>query len=186
MLNLPNILTISRIAAAPVLVALFYIPEGWAAWTALFVYIAAAATDYFDGMLARRYNQVSPFGKFLDPISDKIFVAAVLMLLAGFDRLEGVWLIPAIVIMMREFLIAGLREFLGPANIQLPVSKLAKWKTTIQMVAIGFLVIGPHGEVILPFTQQIGQIGLLTAAVLTVITGWDYLQAGIRHIKNMQ
>jgi len=184
-LNLPNSLTLFRIAVIPMLVGLFYVHEVWAVWAALSLYILAAITDFFDGYLARAMNQMSAFGRFLDPIADKLFVAAVLVLLAGFDRLPGLWLIPAIIIMMREILIAGLREFLGPYKIILPVSRLAKWKTTSQMVAIGFLIVGPLGEVILPYTLLIGQWGLVIAAILTVVTGWDYMKTGIAHIRAM-
>lgn len=183
MFNLPNILTLSRIAMLPVLMGLFFIPEPWAAWSALGVYTLAAITDFLDGYLARSMDQISSFGKFLDPISDKIFVATLLLILVGFDRLTGVWIIPAIVILMREFLVAGLREYLGPLNVQLPVSKLAKWKTTVQMVTLGFLIVGNYGDVILPHTLSYGQWGLTLAAILTVITGWDYLKAGLKHIK---
>lgn len=194
MWTLPNILTISRIAATPVFILLFFVSEdgtrptythSWAAWSCLALYVIAAATDYFDGFLARRWKQVSPVGIFLDPISDKILVATLLVLLVGFGRLPDLWMIPAIVIMVREFLIAGLREFLGPADIRLPVSALAKWKTAIQMIAIGFLVIGPYGEEILPYTLAIGRWGLALAAVLTVTTGWSYMKAGFTHIRTM-
>lgn len=183
MRDLPNILTLSRLAMLPVLIGLFFIPHAWAAWTALGIYTAAAVTDFLDGYLARSMNSVSALGKFLDPISDKIFVASLLLMLVGFDRLPGIWIIPAIVILMREFLVAGLREYLGPQNIQLPVSKLAKWKTTLQMVTLGFLVIGPYGESVLPGTLLIGQWGLAAAAALTVVTGWDYMRTGFQHIK---
>lgn len=181
--NLPNILTFFRIAILPVIIALFFSPDAWAAWTALGLYTVACITDFLDGYLARVMKTESALGKFLDPISDKIFVATLLIVLAGFDRLEGLWIIPAIIILVREFLIAGLREFLGPQNIQLPVSKLAKWKTTVQMVALGFLVVGNHGDVVLPNTLTYGQWGLAIAASLTVITGWGYLTTGLKHIK---
>ena len=110
MQNLPNILTFGRIAILPVIIGLFFIPETWAAWTALFFYITASITDYFDGYLARKWNVISAIGTFLDPIADKIFIVSLLILLAGFGRLEGIWLIPAIIILMREILISGLRE----------------------------------------------------------------------------
>ena len=183
MQNLPNILTFGRIAILPVIIGLFFIPETWAAWTALFFYIAASITDYFDGYLARKWNVISAIGTFLDPIADKIFIVSLLILLAGFGRLEGIWLIPAIIILMREILISGLREFLGPKNIQLPVSKLAKWKTTVQMIALGFLVIGDHGDILIPHTLLIGQLSLAAAAVLTVMTGWRYLIEGLKHVN---
>lgn len=184
MLNLPNILTLSRIAILPVLIGLFYFDDIWAPWVALGVYIIAAMTDFLDGYLARSWNETSTFGQFLDPISDKIFVSCLLLALVAFDRLEGVWLVPAIVIFVREFLISGLREFLAPKNITLPVSRLAKWKTALQMTALGFLVVGDAGNVLVPQTLLIGQIGLSVAAVLTVITGWHYIQIGFKHLND--
>jgi cardiolipin synthase len=180
--HLPNILTISRIVLLPVLIGLFFIPGALAAWTALAVYIFCAVTDFFDGYLARRYGSTSGFGTFLDPISDKIFVAALLFALATFDRMDGYWMIPGIIILGREFLISGLREFLGSQNIKVPVSRLAKWKTGFQMTALGFLVIGDYGDAILPNTLLIGQVLLTVAAVITLITGWNYLKAGFVHI----
>ena len=181
--HIPNILTISRIVLLPVLIGLFFIDGANAAWVALALYIFCAATDYFDGWIARKYNITSGIGTFLDPISDKIMVAALLLALAAFNRLEGVWIIPAIIILSREFLIAGLREYLGPQNIKVPVSNLAKWKTAFQMTALGFLVIGDYGNIILPYTLLIGQVLLTIAAAITVMTGWNYLKAGYRHIK---
>ena len=180
--NLPNLLTFFRIAILPVIIGLFFISEAWAAWSALGLYTVASITDFLDGYLARKMKTESALGQFLDPISDKIFIASILVVLIGFDRLEGVWIIPAIVILMREFLISGLREFLAPQNVQLPVSKLAKWKTTVQMIALGFLVVGNYGDVILPHTLTYGQWGISVAAVLTIITGWSYLKAGLKHI----
>lgn len=184
-LNIPNLLTLFRIALIPAITALFFVPGAWAVWVALALYTLGAITDFFDGYLARALKQTSAFGRFLDPIADKLYVAAILLLLAGFDRISGVWLIPAIVIMMREILIAGLREFLGPYKITLPVSKLAKWKTTVQMVAIGFLIAGPYGETILPYSWQIGHWGLVAAAALTVMTGWDYMRRGLEYIHTL-
>lgn len=181
--HLPNILTISRIVLLPLLIALFFIPGAGAAWLALWVYIFCAVTDFFDGWIARKYNITSGIGTFLDPISDKIMVAALLLALATFDRLDGFWMIPAIIILSREFLIAGLREYLGPQNIKVPVSRLAKWKTGFQMTALGFLVIGDYGDIIVPQTLLIGQILLGIAAGITLVTGWNYLKAGFKHIK---
>ena len=182
MRDLPNILTLSRLAILPVIIGLFYIPQAWAAWTALVFYTAACITDFLDGYLARTMKTESQLGKFLDPVSDKIFVGSLLLTLAAFDRLEGVWIIPAIIILLREFLISGLREFLGPDK-RMPSSKLAKWKTTVQMVTMGFLVMGDYGDVLVSHTLAIGQWGLTLAALLTVITGWDYLKAGMKHIS---
>lgn len=184
-INLPNSLTLFRIAIIPVLVGLFLVQEPWSLWAALGLYTLGAITDFFDGYLARRWNQMSAFGRFLDPIADKLLVAAMLILIAAFDRLPDLWIIPAIIIMMREMLVAGLREFLGPHRIIIPVSKLAKWKTTSQLIAMGFLIMGRHGDVVLPHTLLIGQIGISIAAALTIITGWDYMKKGFSYIQTM-
>lgn len=183
--NIPNILTMSRIAIIPLVMALFYMQTPVALWCALALFIAGGITDFFDGYLARRWNMMSAFGRFLDPIADKLLIAAMLILICAYGRLPGLWTIPAIIIMMREMLIAGLREFLGPHRITIPVSRLAKWKTVSQMVAMGFLIMGIHGDVVLPHTLLIGQIGILIAAVLTVITGWDYMKKGLTAIQQM-
>lgn len=179
--DIPNLLTLSRIVAVPAMVALFFIPKAWAAWAILAIYAPAAATDYLDGYLARSMRVTSPIGKFLDPISDKIFVGALLFMLAAVHRLEGIWVIPALLILMREIFIAGLREYLGPLNIQVPVSNLAKWKTGVQMGAIGFLIVGPYAPDWIP-SLWIGQIGLLVAMVLALKTGWDYTKVAMPHI----
>jgi cardiolipin synthase len=176
MLNLPNFLTLFRLLLLVPIIALFFLEATWgasAAWLCLLLYAIASITDFFDGYLARKLNQITPLGTFLDPISDKIFVSAVLIALVGFDRLPGLWMIAVILILSREFLVSGLREFLGPKNIQLPVTKLAKWKTALQMIATGFLVIGPYA----PYTLLIGQWGLAAAAALTAMTGWIYVRA---------
>ena len=183
MTSLPNLLTLGRIALIPLIIILLYIPASWAAWTALFFYVIACATDYVDGYLARRMNEVSDIGKFLDPIADKIMVGSLLIALAAMDRLAGIWVIAAIVILVREFLVSGLREYLGPKNVKLPVSNMAKWKTTLQMIALGFLIMGPFGNSVLPHTLLIWQIGLTIAAILTVVTGWGYLKAGFFHMR---
>lgn len=194
--QLPNILTVSRIILLPVLIGLFFVPGAAAAWTALWIYIFCAVTDFLDGYIARKFGSTSGFGTFLDPISDKIMVGSLLLTLAAFDRLHDGWIIPAIVILMREFLISGLREYLGPKNISVPVSKLAKWKTGLQMTALGFLIIGDYGDgamaavfgVLVPGEGTVagalltGQILLAAAAVITMITGWNYVKVGFRHI----
>ena len=182
MWTLPNILTMSRIATLPVIIGLFYCPSVWAPWIALAFYTLACITDFLDGYIARSMNSVSAFGKFLDPISDKIFVSCLILVLCAFERLEGWWLIAGLVIFIREFLISGLREFLGPKNIQVPVTKLAKWKTTIQMIALGFLIVGNAGDVILPHTLLIGQILISIAALLTAYTGWHYFKHSFHHL----
>lgn len=183
MWTLPNILTLSRIALLPVLIALFYWPHPAAPWVALGIYTFCCITDFLDGYLARSMQSVSNMGKFLDPISDKIFVACIILTIAAFDRINGLWLIAGLVIFTREFLISGLREFLGPQNIQVPVSNLAKWKTTFQMIALGFLIVGHPGDVLVPHTLLIGQILLSIAAFITAWTGMDYLKHTFKHLK---
>ncbi len=175
--NLPNALTVARIFAVPLLIAAFYLPAPAAAWTALAVFVAASVTDWVDGWLARRWNQLSDFGKVLDPIADKLLVAAALFMLAAFDRLSVPSIVGAIAILGREILVSGLREFLaGRAN--LPVTMLAKWKTAVQMAAIAVLLVAPAAPWGLPW-QRIGEIGLWIAALLTLVTGWDYLRRGL-------
>ncbi len=180
--NLPNMLTLSRIACIPVIVALFFVPGDWAAWLACAVFSLAAMTDYLDGYLARQRAEVSAFGKLLDPIADKMLVAAVLLLLVGFGQLGGISIIPALIILMREILVSGMREFLaGLGGKGLPVSFLAKWKTVVQMVALGFLIVGDAGPDVIPVTL-IGVIGIWAASVLTLITGWQYVKEGMTQV----
>lgn len=180
--NIPNNLTILRIALIPLIAVLMFIPTMWAAWAALVFYTLACVTDWLDGYLARKMKIISAFGRFLDPIADKLLIAILLLNFAALDRLDGWWILPACVIMFREVLIAGLREFLGPQNIIIHVSKLAKWKTASQMVALGFLVVGDFGNVILPHTVFIGQVLLTLSAILTAMTGWDYFKQGMKAI----
>lgn len=179
--SLPNLLTLSRIVVIPVIIGLFFLPEAWAAWTACGLFAAAAITDYLDGYLARAMDQTSPVGKFLDPIADKLLVAAVLFMLVAVDRLQGVSVLPAVVILLREVLVSGLREFLASLQVGVPVSRLAKWKTTIQMAALGFLIVGDAGPAEIP-VWEIGIAGLWLAGVLTLVTGWDYMRAGWKHM----
>ena len=180
--DLPNLLTLSRIAAIPLLIALVALRSPWGDVGACLVFSAAAITDYYDGKIARERQMVSGFGRMLDPIADKLLVGAALMLLVGHGRLSDLGLYPAIVILLREILVSGLREFLAELKVSVPVSRVAKWKTTLQLVAVGFLIAGPAGEGVLPGTILIGTTLLWVAAVLTLYTGWDYLKAGIRHI----
>ncbi|HYD98210.1 MAG TPA: CDP-diacylglycerol--glycerol-3-phosphate 3-phosphatidyltransferase [Alphaproteobacteria bacterium] len=179
--NLPNLLTLARIVLIPVIVGLLFVPADWARWVAGGLFAAAAITDYFDGYLARAWSQVSALGRFLDPIADKLLVGAVLMMLVANDELQGWSVLPALIILLREILVSGLREFLAGAAVGLPVTRLAKWKTAVQLVAMGFLVVGGAGPTGW-FVSEIGLIGLWAAALLTLITGWDYLIAGLRHI----
>ncbi len=184
-LNLPNLLTYGRLAAVPAVVALLYWPEDrWSRWFALTIFIAAAITDYLDGYFARAYAQQSALGRMLDPIADKLLVAACLLMLVADRTIMGLHLLAAIVILCREILVSGLREFLAELKVSVPVSRVAKWKTTLQLVAVGFLIAGPAGETVLPGTVAIG-LGLLwIAAVLTIYTGWDYFRSGIGHLMD--
>lgn len=183
--SLPNLLTLSRIVVIPVVVGLFYVPEAWAAYTACALFAAACITDYFDGYLARAWEQESVIGKFLDPIADKLLVAATLIMLVAFTRLSGLSVLAAVVILLREVLVSGLREYLAGLNAGVPVTWLAKWKTTIQMVALGFLIVGDYGPAHIPVTA-IGTAGLWAAAILTFVTGWDYMRAGLKHMMAEQ
>jgi cardiolipin synthase len=182
MLNsLPNILTVSRILAIPAICAAFFLPGAWSAWVPLALFAAAGITDWFDGYLARKWGQMSDLGRFLDPVADKLLVAAVIMMLIAFDRIDRITCVAAVVIMCREITVTGLREFLAELRVKVPVSRLAKWKTTVQLIALGFLIVGDHGPDIL-HVRITGEIGLWIAAVLTLYTGWDYLQTGLRHM----
>ena len=181
--HLPNALTLGRIACIPVLVGLFFIPTDWAAQAACAVFVVAAITDYFDGLLARRLESVSAFGKLLDPIADKMLVAATLLLLVAFDRVSSWAMVPALIILLREILISGLREFLSALQaVSLPVTWLAKCKTAVQMVALAVLILGAAGPEGWPL-QIIGEAALWAAALLTVITGWDYVVRGLERIR---
>ena len=182
--SLPNILTYSRILAIPVVVGLMMLDRPLGNWLALAVYVAACITDFLDGYFARAWDQQSSLGRFLDPIADKLLVAAVLLMLVGVDAIEGLALLPAALILCREILVSGLREFLAGARVGMPVSQLAKWKTGLQMTVIGVLIVGDALPNIGPFTViDIGVAGLWIAAVLTIITGADYMIAGIKHIR---
>ena len=186
-LSLPNILTYARIAAVPVVVGLLFWQSLfggglWLRWVALAVFIAAAVTDFFDGYLARAWGQQSSLGRMLDPIADKLLVASCLLMLAAGTTIRGWALLAAIIILCREVLVSGLREYLADLRVGVPVTTLAKWKTFGQLIAIGFLIAGEAGEKVLPFTIEIGITLLWLAAILTLYTGWDYLRAGLRHM----
>ena len=183
--DLPNVLTLSRIAAIPVMVALVALRLPWGDMAACVVFSVAAITDYFDGKLARDRLQTSDLGRMLDPIADKLLVGAALMMLAGTDRLGRLGLYPAIVILLREIMVSGLREYLAGIRIGLPVTHLAKWKTGFQMGALGVLLAGSSGAAVVGLgflpVAGIGEAMLWVAAGLTLLTGWDYLNAGLRH-----
>ena len=196
MWSLPNILTLSRIVTVPLLAFLLWWPD-WALGygLAFALYCLMGVTDYFDGYLARASGAVSKLGVFLDPIADKIMVAAVILVLCAQGVLRGPYVgdahvIAGLVILVREIAVSGLREFLGGLQVSIPVSKLAKWKTTFQMVSLGALILGgalpgwnvtlAGFEVNLPHT--VGLTTLWGAAILTLITGWDYLRVGLKHM----
>ena len=185
-IDLPNLLTLSRIAAIPVLVLLVAIHLPGADMAACVVFSAAAITDWLDGRIARVRRQMSDFGRMLDPIADKLLVGATLMLLVGHGRLTVWGLYPAIVIMLREILVSGLREYLAGVAVGLPVTKLAKWKTGFQMGALGTLLAGNDGAAWLHLgflpVAWIGEAMLWGAAALTLLTGWDYVVTGLRHV----
>ena len=177
-------ITLGRIIAIPGIVALFYLDSPLGQWLACGLFAIAALTDFLDGYLARAWSQQSAFGKFLDPVADKLLVAATILLLAGFGQISGGTLLPAVVILCREIVVSGLREFLAGVAIGIPVTKLSKWKTALQMVAIGFLIVGQHGPEFIP-TRVIGECCLWIAAIITLYTGYDYLRSGLKHIDRI-
>lgn len=182
MWTLPNILTLSRILALPLLIAFLWWPA-WAAgyFIAWVIYALMGVTDYFDGYLARAQGTVSKLGVFLDPIADKIMIASVILVLVGKQVIFDWHVIAALVILAREIAVSGLREFLGGIQVSMPVSRLAKWKTTLQLGALGFLIFSratPEWAWVL----DAGLVFLWIAAALTVITGWDYLRTGLKHM----
>ncbi len=179
--SLPNLLTLSRILVIPAVIGSFYVHGDYARWFGCALFSAAAITDWLDGHMARRWQQQSEIGRFLDPIADKLLVSATLFMLTTFGRLSDAAVFPALVILCREILVSGLREYLAGLRVGMPVSRLAKWKTTIQMVAIGFLIVGDAGPSLVPVTA-IGEALLWIAALLTIVTGYDYLRAGLPHI----
>ena len=186
MLTLPNILTLSRIVAVPLLVALLWRPDPIEYALTFALYCLVGITDYFDGYVARARGAVSRLGIFLDPIADKIMVAAVIMMLASTRAhsdpvIHGLHIVPALVILIREIAVSGLREFLAGLQISVPVSALAKWKTTLQLVALGALILG-EAVPQWPWIHLVGLASLWAAAALTMITGWDYLRTGLRHM----
>ena len=172
------------------LVVLCFFLEGslrspdYARWTSLVIFVIASITDYFDGYLARAWKQTSTIGRMLDPIADKLLVAAVLLLLAADGTIAGWTLWAAIVILCREILVSGLREYLAELKVSVPVTRLAKWKTTIQMVALGILLAGPAGDKLIPGVTAVGIACLWAAAIVTLYTGYDYFRAGLRHIED--
>ncbi|MET0380789.1 MAG: CDP-diacylglycerol--glycerol-3-phosphate 3-phosphatidyltransferase [Methyloceanibacter sp.] len=179
--SLPNILTYARIIAIPALVACFFVTGDWGRWMAMWIFIAAGVSDFLDGYFARAWQQQSSLGRMLDPIADKLIVAAALLMLAADQTIAGWSLWAGVIILCREILVSGLREFLGSLSVGVPVTRLAKWKTLVQMVAIGFLLAGSAGDKIWSHTTQFGLTLLWIAAIFTLYTGYDYLMAAFRH-----
>jgi len=179
--SLANKLTLSRIVMIPVILFLLILPFSWAAWTAWGLFTIAGVTDWLDGYLARRDNQVSRIGQFLDPIADKLLVSAVILLLVYNRRIDGLTVLPALIILLREVAVSGLREFLAGLSVSVPVSNLAKWKTTIQLFALGFLIVGTDNAPAWIPATLIGDVLLWVAGGLTAMTGYDYWRASQRH-----
>jgi cardiolipin synthase (CMP-forming) len=185
--NIPNLLTYGRILAVPLIVLCFFV-EGrlhgsdFARWSALVLFVIASLTDWLDGYLARLWDQSSNIGRMLDPIADKLLVASVLLLMAADGTIAGWTIWAAITILCREILVSGLREYLAALKVSVPVTRIAKWKTTIQMVALAFLLAGPAGDKILPYTTELGIALLWAAALITIYTGYDYFRAGLKHV----
>lgn len=188
--SLPNLLTLSRIFAVPLLVALLWDPGVGATLAAFVVFCVAGATDYLDGYLARARGTVSKLGVFLDPVADKIMVVATIVMLIHvgtihIGAIHGLGIIPALVIILREIIVSGLREFLAGLQVSLPVSALAKWKTAFQMIALGALILAGASAAFMPWlpVYNIGLICLWLAAGLTIVTGYDYLRVGLKHME---
>ncbi len=179
--TIPNLLTLSRILAIPALIGAFYLSTPLSNWLVFGIFTAAGITDILDGYFARSLGEESGLGKFLDPVADKLLVAATLLMLVYVDRIGDWTILPTVVILCREILVSGLREFLAELRVSVPVSRVAKWKTAVQMVAIGFLIIGDAGWDMIPCVE-IGRAGMWMAAVVTIYTGYDYLRAGLQHV----
>ncbi len=183
--SLPNILTYARVAAVPLVAGFMFWPQApWARWTALAIFVAAAVTDFFDGYLARAWAQQSSLGRMLDPIADKLLVSAAILMLVANQTIAGATLWAAIIILCREILVSGLREYLAELRVPMPVTAVAKWKTAVQLVALGFLIVGPSGEAIMPGSIKTGILLLWIAAILTLYTGWDYMKASYDNVGN--
>jgi CDP-diacylglycerol--glycerol-3-phosphate 3-phosphatidyltransferase/cardiolipin synthase len=196
MLTLPNMLTLSRILAVPLLAFLLWWPDWHFGYGLAFaLYCLMGITDYFDGYIARSSGTVSKLGVFLDPIADKIMIAAVILVLTAQGLLRGPYVgdmhvIAGLIILIREIAVSGLREFLGGLQVSIPVSRLAKWKTAFQMICLGALILGgalpgwtaQAGAITINVPHTVGLTTLWAAAVLTVVTGWDYLRVGLKHM----
>lgn len=177
--SVPNLLTYARILAVPAIVLCFSFENPASRWTALALFVAAAITDWLDGYFARAWSQQSALGRMLDPIADKLLVSIVLLLLVSKGDISGATIWAAVIILSREILVSGLREFLAELQVSVPVSQLAKWKTGVQLVALGFLIPGEVANNVIPNATTIGIVALWASALLTIYTGYDYFRAGI-------
>jgi CDP-diacylglycerol--glycerol-3-phosphate 3-phosphatidyltransferase len=183
--NLPNILTYGRIAAAPLVGATYYAPGDWGPWIAFAIFAIASITDYFDGYLARAWQQQSALGRMLDPIADKLLVSVSILILVADGVLDGWSIWAAIIVLMREIFVSGLREFLAELRVSVPVTRLAKWKTTMQLLAIGLLLVAPAIDGVRDKEGPVVYLGLTffwATAIVTLYTGYDYFRAGLKHI----
>lgn len=186
-INIPNLLTLFRIWAIPGIVLTFFFETAFSAWLGVVLFALAGISDYLDGYLARHWNQLSRFGRVLDPIADKLLVGSMLLMLAYTARLGDWGIIPAVVILCREILVSGLREFLAEIKVGCPVTRLAKWKTACQMIALPMLMVAePHfcGATMAEFFFWLGHMALWCAAILTVMTGYDYWKSGRKYMED--
>ena len=179
-LNISNILTLSRIIVIPIIVACIYLKSPWYGWIAFILFCSASITDYFDGYLARIRNEVSNLGTFLDPIADKLLVAAVILILTSTEVITDWETIPALIILLREIAVSGLREYLAVIKVSVPVSKIAKLKTSLQFIALAILILNVSDISFIPILL-IGKVALWSAGILTLYTGYDYLKSGLKH-----
>ena len=179
-LNISNILTLSRIIVIPIIVACIYLKSPWYGWIAFVLFCTASITDYFDGYLARIRNDVSNLATFLDPIADKLLVAAVILILTSKEVITDWETIPALIILLREIAVSGLREYLAGIKVSVPVSKIAKLKTSLQLIALAILILSESAISFIPILL-IGKVALWSAGILTLYTGYDYLKSGLKH-----
>lgn len=186
-LSVPNLLTYARLAAVPLIAMVMFFMEGETRnWLAVGIFIIAGITDFLDGYVARAWGQQSPLGRMLDPIADKLLVGATLMMLVADQTISGWSIWAALIILSREILVSGLREFLAELNVMVAVSRLAKWKTTVQMGALCFLLAGEAGDAACGCATGLGLVLLWVAALFTIYTGFDYFRAGLTHVMNEQ
>ena len=179
-LNISNLLTLARIIVIPVIVLCIYMNNPFYGWVAFILFCLASITDYFDGYIARIRNEVTNFGTFLDPIADKLLVAAVILILTSKEVIANWETIPALIILLREIAVSGLREYLAKIKVSVPVSRISKIKTSLQLIALAFLILSESGITIIPILF-IGKMSLWIAGILTLYTGYDYLKSGLKH-----